>query len=125
MLELLTDPATASAVLVSLPEELPVNETLELAQALRGRLKVRIGAVVLNQAVESRFGRADLAALSGRPGLIALAQAYEEDARRTGEALERLRTLDTPLVQLPRLITAALGRAELESLGEVLAEGLR
>lgn len=125
MLELLTDPAITSAVLVSLPEELPVNETLELAQALRGRLKVRIGAVVLNQSVESRFGPGDLGALSRRPGLTALAQAYEEDARRTEESVERLRTIDAPLVQLPRLVSPALGRAELESLGEVLAEGLR
>jgi anion-transporting ArsA/GET3 family ATPase len=125
MLELLTDPATTSAVLVSLPEELPVNETLELAQALRSRLKVRIGALVLNQSVESRFGPGDLAALSGRPGLSALAQAYEEDALRTEDALERLRIIDAPLVQLPRLVSPALGRAELESLGDVLAEGLR
>ena len=125
MLELLTDPVITSAVLVSLPEELPVNETLELAQALRSRLRVRIGALVLNQSVESRFGAGDLAALSGRPGLSALAQAYEEDARRTEGALERLRTIDAPLVQLPRLVSPALGRAELDSLGDVLAEGLR
>ena len=125
MLELLTDPAVTSAVLVSLPEELPVNETLELAQALRSRLKIRIGAVVLNQSVQSRFGPGDLAALSGRPGLTALAQAYEEDARRTEGSVERLRAIDPPLVQLPRLVSPALGRAELEALGDVLAEGLR
>lgn len=125
MLELLTDPAITSAVLVSLPEELPVNETLELAQALRSRLKIRIGAVVLNQSVQSRFGPGDLAALSGRPGLTALAQAYEEDARRTEGSVERLRAIDAPLVQLLRLVSPALGRAELEALGDVLAEGLR
>ena len=125
MLELLTDPAITSAVLVSLPEELPVNETLELAQALRSRLKIRIGAVVLNQSVQSRFGPGDLAALSGRPGLTALAQAYEEDARRTEGSVDRLRAIDPPLVQLPRLVSPALGRAELEALGDVLAEGLR
>jgi anion-transporting ArsA/GET3 family ATPase len=125
MLELLTDPAITSAVLVSLPEELPVNETLELAQALRSRLKIRIGAVVLNQSVQSRFVPGDLAALSGRPGLTALAQAYEEDARRTEGSVERLRAIDAPLVQLPRLASPALGRAELEALGDVLAEGLR
>ena len=125
MLELLTDPAVTSAVLVSLPEELPVNETLELAQALRGRLKIRIGAVVLNQSVESRFGPGDIAALEGRPGLTALAQAYEEDARRTEGSVERLHTVDAPLMQLPRLVSPSLGRAELESLGDVLAEGLR
>jgi len=125
MHELLVDPVTTSAVLVSLPEELPVNETLELAQALRSQLSIRVGAVVLNQAVPSRFGAGDRAALGGRPGLAALVGAYEEDAHRTAEALERLQGIDGPLVQLPRLVTPQVGRDELAALGEVLAEGLR
>ena len=125
MRDLLVDPIVTSAVLVSLPEELPVNETLELSQALRSRLRVRVGAVVLNQAVESRFGRDARSALAGRPGLTALVQGWEEDARRTEESVERLRTIDAPLVQMPRLVTPKLGRGELESLGELLAEGLR
>ena len=125
MLDLLTDPVITSAVLVSLPEELPVNETLELAQALRSRLWVRVGAVVLNQSVESRFGKADLSALAGRPGLTALVQTYEEDARRTEEAAERLRAIDASLIRLPRLVTPEVRRGELVSLGDALAEGLR
>jgi anion-transporting ArsA/GET3 family ATPase len=125
MHELLVDPGTTSAVLVSLPEELPVNETLDLARALRSELSIRVGAVVLNQAVPSRFGATDQAALSGRPGLSALVEAYEEDAHRTEEALERLRGVDAPLIQLPRLVTPEVGRGELATLGEVLAEGLR
>ena len=125
MHELLTDPVVTSAVLVSLPEELAVNETLELAQALRSRLEVRVGAVVLNQSVPSRFGPADRAALTGRPGLLGLVQAYEDDAARTEDSLERLRALDAPLVQLPRLMVPEVGRGELVSLGDVLAEALR
>jgi len=125
MRDLLIDPVVTSAVLVSLPEELPVNETLELSQALRTRLRIRVGAVVLNQAVKSRFGPEARPALAGRPGLTALVQSWEEDARRTEEAVERLRGIDAPLVQLPRLVTPQLGRAELESLGDLLAEGLR
>jgi len=125
MLELLTDPAITSAVLVSLPEELPVNETLELAQELRSRLRVRVGAVVLNQSVKSRFGRVDLSALSGRPGLTSLVQTYEEDARRTEEAVDRLQAVDAPLIRLPRLVTPEVRRGELVSLGDALAEGLR
>lgn len=125
MFDLLVDPVMTSALLVSLPEELPVNETLELAQTLRNQLSVRVGAVVLNQSVSSRFGAGDHAALSGRPGLSALVQAYEEDARRTDEAAERLRAIDAPLVELPRLTAPELGRGELTALGDALAEGLR
>jgi len=125
MLELLTDPAITSAVLVSLPEELPVNETLELNEALRTRLRIRVGAVVLNQSVESRFAPADLGALARRPGLSALVQTYEEDARRTEAAAERLRAIDASLIRLPRLVTPEVQRGELVSLGDALAEGLR
>jgi len=125
MYDLLTDPVMTSAILVSLPEDLPVNETLELAQALRTRLKVRVGAVVLNQSVASRFGAADRAALAGRPGLGALVEAYEDDAQRTEDSVERLHAIDAPLVQLPRLVAPGLGRGELVSLGDALAEALR
>jgi anion-transporting ArsA/GET3 family ATPase len=125
MLDLLTDPAVTSAVLVSLPEELPVNETLELAQALRGGLRIRVGALVLNQSVQSRFGPADVAAVVDRPGLSALVQTHEEDARRTEEEADRFRVLDVPLLQLPRLVTPEVQRGELVSLGDALAEGLR
>jgi len=125
MFDLLTDPVMTSALLVSLPEELPVNETLELAQTLRNQLSVRVGAVVLNQSVSSRFGAGDRAALSGRPGLRALVEAYEEDAQRTDEAAERLRAIDAPLVELPRLTAPELGRGELTALGDALAEALR
>ena len=125
MLDLLTDPVITSAVLVSLPEELPVNETLELTDALRTRLRIRVGAVVLNQSVESRFGPADLSALAGRPGLSGLVQTHEEDARRTEEAVERLRAIDAPLLRLPRLVRPEIRREELVSLGDALAEGLR
>jgi anion-transporting ArsA/GET3 family ATPase len=125
MRDLLVDPNVTSAVLVSLPEELPVNETLELSQALRSRLRIRVGAVVLNQAVESRFGQEARSALAGRPGLTALVQGWEEDARRTETSRERLREIDAPLVQLPRLVTPQLGRGELVSLGDLLAEGFR
>ncbi len=125
MRDLLIDPVVTSAVLVSLPEELPVNETLELSHALRSRLRIRVGATVLNQAVESRFGPETRSALAGKPGLTGLVQGWEEDARRTEESRERLRQIDVPVVQLPRLVTPQLGRGELESLGELLAEGLR
>ena len=125
MYDLLTDPVMTSAILVSLPEDLPVNETLELAEALRTRLKIRVGAVVLNQSVASRFSAADRAALAARPGLATVVEAYEDDAERTEESVERLRAIDAPLVRLPRLVAPQLGRGELVSLGDALAEALR
>ena len=81
--------------------------------------------MVLNQSVRSRFAAADRATLAGRPGLAALVEAYEEDAHRTEEAVDRLRELDAPLVQLPRLMVPDVRRGELVSLGDALAEALR
>jgi anion-transporting ArsA/GET3 family ATPase len=44
MRDLLEDPTTTAAVLVSLPEEMPVNETLELHTALKEQVRVRTHA---------------------------------------------------------------------------------
>ncbi|MEV4421646.1 ArsA-related P-loop ATPase [Patulibacter sp. NPDC049589] len=48
MASLLQDPARTGAVLCALPEETPVNETLETAASLR-ELRVDLGLVVLNR----------------------------------------------------------------------------
>src|SRR5205085_9640327 len=40
MHEYLTEPSMTAAVLVSLPEEMPVNETIELASALNERVQI-------------------------------------------------------------------------------------
>src|SRR5436305_14914875 len=48
VLELLTDPARCQVLLVTLPEETPVNEAVETAARLRERVGVHIGAIVVN-----------------------------------------------------------------------------
>lgn len=63
MRDLLVDPAVTAAVLVALPEEMPVNEALELHAALRDKVSLRTHAAVLNQAFPERFTEADLEAL--------------------------------------------------------------
>jgi len=49
MLDLLSDPAVTGAVIVSAPEEMPVNETIELAARLRSETQVDLAAVVVNR----------------------------------------------------------------------------
>ena len=124
MQESLVDPAVTGVVLVSLPEELPVQETLELGEALGSGLGLPLGAVVLNQAVPSRFGPPDRAALAGRPGLAALVDGYEEDAAHTTEAERRLAGMGLPLLHLPRLSVPELRRREVEALGATLVREL-
>lgn len=123
MRDMLVDPAVTAALLVSLPEELPIVESLELAAGLRA-LHLTVGAVVLNQAIERRFVPADLTALATVPALHKLASAHADEAERTRAAAERLGALDVPVVRLPRLYQGAMDRAGVEKLGDALAAGL-
>ncbi|MBX3186165.1 MAG: ArsA family ATPase [Labilithrix sp.] len=58
------DPATCAVVLVTLPEEMPTTETIELAQALRDELKLPIGKIVVNCVLPPLFSRDERAAIA-------------------------------------------------------------
>jgi anion-transporting ArsA/GET3 family ATPase len=62
------DPATCAVVLVTLPEEMPTSETIELAQALKGELKLPIGKVVVNEVLPPLFSREERATLEAFRG---------------------------------------------------------
>jgi anion-transporting ArsA/GET3 family ATPase len=57
MLDLLGDPATTGAVIVASPEEMPVNETLELSERIAADTNVELAAVVVNRVLPELFGR--------------------------------------------------------------------
>jgi anion-transporting ArsA/GET3 family ATPase len=59
MLDILGDPAQTGVVIVSAPEEMPVNETLELAARLRTDTVVDLAAVVANRVLPELFGRGE------------------------------------------------------------------
>lgn len=59
MLDILGDPAQTGVVIVAAPEEMPVNETLELAQRLRAETVVDLAAVVANRVLPELFGRGE------------------------------------------------------------------
>ena len=48
VIELLSDPARCRVLLVTLPEETPVNELVDTAYALEDRVGVKLGPVVVN-----------------------------------------------------------------------------
>src|SRR5207245_3250705 len=52
---LFQDPATCAVVLVTLPEEMPTSETIELARALTRELKLPIGKVVVTGVLPPLF----------------------------------------------------------------------
>ncbi|MFP2957070.1 ArsA family ATPase [Myxococcus sp. 1LA] len=121
MRDLLVDPAVTAAVLVALPEEMPVNEALELHAALRDKVSLRTHAAVLNQSFPERFTEADLEALGGHPELFAVAQAHHDRAAQAvlaGTKLER--NLHAPVYPVPRLFTPEFGRKAIEQVMEHL-----
>jgi anion-transporting ArsA/GET3 family ATPase len=130
-LDLLTDPARAAMVIVTLPEELPVRETVELARNARETLKIPLGPVVVNAmppgalstpAMDEILG--PLRVPTGDPDLDAtLAMAARARAhRRTAEdMLARLKANPgLPMVLLPRVPTADLGPEDVEQLAGLL-----
>ncbi|MBZ4421822.1 ArsA family ATPase [Myxococcus sp. RHSTA-1-4] len=115
MRDLLVDPAVTAAVLVALPEEMPVNEALELHAALRDKVNIRTHAAVLNQAFPERFTEADLEALAGHPELHHVARTHHDRAAQAvlaGTKLER--NLHAPVYTVPRLFTPAFDRDAIE-----------
>jgi anion-transporting ArsA/GET3 family ATPase len=81
--EMLADPEQTAIVAVATAEEMPVNETLALRDALRDELGQRFAAVVVNGVLPTRFRRADVAALEtvGAAGSRAVRAARTEAAR--------------------------------------------
>jgi len=115
MKDLLEDPAVTAAVLVSLPEEMPVNETLELHAALRDQVRVRTHAAVLNATFPERFTEDDLEALVDQPELLQVARAHHARANQTVLAQLKLeRNLHVPVHPVPRIFTPCFDRSAIE-----------
>lgn len=124
---LLSDPARAGIVLVTLPEEMPTNETLEHYAALRDELQLPVARLVVNAFLPVLF---DPPALSGLERLVAtshdgdplqsLISASRARATREGlqeEALERMvREIHVPRTELPRLFVPKFGRSAVDAL---------
>jgi anion-transporting ArsA/GET3 family ATPase len=59
MLEILSDPAQTAVAIVTTPEEMPVNETIELAGRIRDETTVELAAVIVNRVLPELFGRSE------------------------------------------------------------------
>lgn len=57
--DLLADPETTGLVIVTTPEEMPVNETIELANKVRTETRIDVAAVVVNRVLPELFSGAD------------------------------------------------------------------
>jgi len=132
VLELLTDPTRCQVVLVTLPEETPVNELIDTAYHLEDRVGVSLGPVVVNGLYPVIEGldadpaaAAETADTTLRPGeaeTLAAAAAFRRsrtDLQR--DQVARLSSeLPLPQLHLPYLFTADLTPDDLEVLAREL-----
>jgi anion-transporting ArsA/GET3 family ATPase len=137
VLELLGDATRCQVVLVTLPEETPVNELVETAYALEEDVGVTLGPVVVNGLYPVRHGldtppreaaTAEGVELSDDEA-DSLAAAADFRGHRTAlqaEQVDRLRErLPLPQLHLPFLFTADMSHTDLDGLAHRLVAGVR
>jgi anion-transporting ArsA/GET3 family ATPase len=129
----LRDSSATGVLSVALPEEMPVNETVDLEQRLADDLGMEVGQVVANGVLPERFTAADVRRLRSLDGQgtkaaqAAVASALVEHGRAEAqqEQLERLRAeVRAPVTTLPYLFEPEPRRRELELLSDRLEEAL-
>lgn len=129
VLEMLQDPQRCQVVLVTIPEETPINETIETAFALEDRVGVQLGPVVVNAYDETGAALVDPAGVSldAEPFADALRSAatFRRDrARDQAEQVARLSAaLPLPQVHLPLVFAAGLSPDDVTALAALLATG--
>lgn len=123
------DPRQSGVVVVTLAEDMPANETVELCQALRGELGLPLARIVVNALVEPLFTEAERAALlqpreldRARPGAEAIACGVRRAIRERvqEESLTKLRALGGDRLELPLLFDYAPGLPTVRRLSELL-----
>jgi arsenite-transporting ATPase len=133
VVELLTDPERCQVALVTLPEEMPVNEVIEAAYQLEDKVGLTLGPLIVNACLpDEPWLTEDPAAAAAAAGVTltddqvaALAAAADFRASRYRlQAAQRTRLAEElPLHQLmaPFVFGDSIGPAEIETLAVALA----
>ncbi len=133
---LLSNPERCQVALVTLPEEMPVNEAVEAAYQLEDRVGIALGPVIVNACYPPvgslTTPTADTVAAAGvdlDPALVdSLEQARRFRQRRLElqeEQVTRLaEELPLPQLRVPYLFSDTIGPRELDALSQALAAGI-
>jgi anion-transporting ArsA/GET3 family ATPase len=131
--DFLTDRRRTGVVSVALPQEMPVNETIEFREKLRSEMGMHTDAVVVNSLLPERFTVEEsdqVEAVNGDHGsdevAAALRAALSEGRRARGQRtqLRRLRKEVDDVVTLPYLFQPELGLEDFEKLSAELERKL-
>jgi anion-transporting ArsA/GET3 family ATPase len=127
--ELLSDPVRSGVLLVTLAEDMPVNESIELHAALTKELRLPVAAVAVNGLVPRLFAPAEGAWVTEASKvskaeelvhtlLVAGRRRFMRERLQT-EAVERLKSeIALPQIKLPQLVVSELKRREIEELSK-------
>jgi hypothetical protein len=131
MADLVESPTETCLHVVALPEEMPVNEGLDLVTAARGRLRMQIGLGVVNRVLPPLLSADERpvvarleAAAATAPGLAPYVEAttrrLDREAWQASHAARFTAAFGRPVVALPELSGALGPRARVEAVIEAL-----
>ncbi len=133
---MLTDPERCQVILVTLPEEMPVNEAIETAYQLEDRVGVHLGPIVVNGVYPDDdllgIDPAEAAAQAGvslGPGELEILAAAARFRTARHELQEReiarlAAELPLPQLRVPYVFSSEIGAPELETMAAALADGI-
>jgi anion-transporting ArsA/GET3 family ATPase len=123
---MLTDPTRAGVLIVTIPEELPANESVELHTTLRSELGLPVAGLVVNMVLPTLFTEAQGAALAllqqrlppdsvNRPLVDASQVRYHRELAQAEQIEHLRREIAGPHYHLPTVFGPDFRRAELET----------
>jgi anion-transporting ArsA/GET3 family ATPase len=148
LIGMLRDPQRTRVHLVTLPEEMPVTETLETAEALQDKVGIDMGALFANAVYTELFTEDEVELLDERDASDRRAELIESakavrlmlddadvdeligyarflQARRriqSGHLTEIRNGVKEPIVELPFLFSAGLALPDIENLADVIEQ---
>jgi anion-transporting ArsA/GET3 family ATPase len=134
VVELLADPSRCRVILVTLPEEMPVSETIESAFTLEDKAGVQLGPVIVNATDPEPVGlersaEEAAAGLDVDPDVLtAMEEARRFRLQRHALSVSQIERLarDLPLPQLlvPKMESEEIGPTETDRLASALAAAI-
>ena len=123
--DFLGDPTSAGYVGVALPEEMAVQEVLELERDLPGAVGRELDLIVVNEVYPDRFSDAEaerMRPFAARFPVVRAALAHHRHARAQADHVQSLREqAHAPVITLPYLFVPRIGPPEYEALARELS----
>jgi anion-transporting ArsA/GET3 family ATPase len=136
VVSMLSDPTRCQVALVTLPEEMPVNEVVEAAYQLEDKVGIVLGPVIVNGCYPTLDGltvtaqaAADAAKVALDPGSLSALDAARQfrltrQELQEGQLARLADELPLPQLRAPFIFAEAIGPTELGLLSSALADGI-